>query len=128
MKTFEQIKEGYYSKCIDGRDLDRLAAFIPESELEAFGLELKEEAKGTWQHKEMTRDAVIAQLKEDVAFGFKKAIDERGISSSLMYAVVQMWNWILEEGLEDFDDYGSYGMPLFKATAEKYKFEIPKFA
>lgn len=128
MKTFEQIKEGYYSKCIDGRDLERLSAFISESELENFGLVLKEEAKGTWEHEELTRESVIKQLEEDVAFGFEKATNERGISSSLMYAVVQMWNWILEEGLEDFDDYGSYGMPLFKATAEKYKFKIPNLS
>ena len=38
-----------------------------------------------------------------------------------------MWNWILEEGLEDWDDdnYAMYGLPLFKATAVKYGFENP---
>jgi hypothetical protein len=36
-----------------------------------------------------------------------------------------MWNWILDEGLEDFDDYAQYGLPLFKATAVKYGFENP---
>lgn len=42
-----------------------------------------------------------------------------------MYEVVQMWNCILEEGLEDFDSYAMYGLPLFKATAVKYGFDNP---
>lgn len=50
---------------------------------------------------------------------------QRGISSSLMADVVMMWNWILEDGLEDFDEYPMYGLPIFKATAIKYGFENP---
>ena len=42
-----------------------------------------------------------------------------------MAEVVQMWNWILEEGLEDYDNYPMYGLPIFKATAVKYGFENP---
>lgn len=47
MKTLQQVKEDYKSKAIDGRDINRLAQFIPENELSDFGLELKEEYKGT---------------------------------------------------------------------------------
>jgi hypothetical protein len=67
----------------------------------------------------------LPNIEEDVEFGFEKALNQRGISSSLMYEVVSMWNWILEEGLEDFDDYAQYGLPLFKATAVKYGFDNP---
>ena len=42
-----------------------------------------------------------------------------------MYETVKMWNWILEEDLEDFDSYPMYGLPLFKATALKYGFDNP---
>ena len=37
------------------------------------------------------------------------------------------WNRVLEEGLEDYpeDNYAMYGLPLFKATAEKYSWENP---
>lgn len=42
-----------------------------------------------------------------------------------MYECVAMWNWILEEGLENFDSYAQYGLPLFKATAVKYGFDNP---
>ena len=127
MKTLEQIASGYKSETLDGRDLYRLAQFIPESDLEKFGLSLKEGAVGKHEHKELTRDNILAQLKEDVAFGFEKALDQRGISSSLMFECVKMWNWILEEGLENFsdDDYAQYGLPLFKATAIKYGFPNP---
>ena len=52
---------------------------------------------------------------------------QRGISASLMFEVVQMWNWILEEGLENYGDgnYAQYGLPLFKKTAVKYGFNNP---
>ena len=125
MKTLQQVKELYKSKTIDGRDLSRLMQFIPESELIDFGLELKEEYVGKHQHIEFTKENILVQLEKDVDFGFEKALNKRGISSSLMAEVVMMWNWILEEGLEDFDEYPMYGLPIFKATALKYGFENP---
>lgn len=124
MKTLEQIKK-YKSETIDGRDLDRLVAFIPETDLKYFGIKLKKEYVGKHKHKKLTKANILKQLKEDVAFGFEKALDQRGISAGLMYAVVNMWNWILEEGLEDFNEYAQYGLPLFKATAIKYGFDNP---
>lgn len=125
MKSLEQVISLYKSDTIDGRDLNRLAQFVPEKDLPKIGIELREEYVGKHEHKEFTRENVIAQLKEDVEFGFEKALDGRGISSSLMADVVKMWNWILEEGLEDFDEYPMYGLPIFKATALKYGFENP---
>jgi|GEM_PF-2546535 hypothetical protein len=122
MKTLQQVKEQYKSETIDGRDLNRLAQFIPENELADFGIILKDEFIGTHKHKDFTRENIIEQLREDVSFGFEKALNQRGISSSLMYDVVQMWNWILEDGLEDFDSYAMYGLPLFKETALLYGF------
>jgi hypothetical protein len=125
MKTLEQIKNQYQSQTIDGRDISRLMQFIPEQDLNLFGIELKDEWVGKHDHKPFTKENILLQLKEDVEFGFEKALNQRGISSSLMYSVVAMWNWILEEGLEDFNDYAQYGLPLFKATAIKYGFENP---
>lgn len=127
MKTLAEIKERG-SKSLDGRDFSRLAQFIPEAELSDWGMSLKPEFAGTHVHKEFTREAVLDQLKGDVSFGFEKALNQRGISSSLMFGVVSMWNWALEEGLENYDEdsgYAQYGLPLFKATAIKYGFENP---
>ena len=125
MKTLQQVKEMYKSQTIDGRDLSRLMQFIPEAELKDFGLELKDEYVGTHKHIEFTKENVLIQLEKDVDFGFEKALNQRGISAGLMAEVVKMWNWILEEGLEDFDEYPMYGLPIFKATAVKYGFENP---
>ncbi len=125
MKTIEQIKKEYKPESIDNREFSRLANFLPESELKDFGLELKEEFKGKHTHKEFTRENVLEQLKDDVAFGFEKALNKRGISASCMNSVVKFWNWVLEEGLEDFDEYAQYGLPTLKATALKYGFENP---
>lgn len=125
MKTLQQVKELYKSDTIDGRDLNKLAQFIPESELIDFGLKMNPEYVGKHQHKEFTKENILIQLEKDVEFGFKKALNKRGISSSIMAEVVLMWNWILEDGLENFDEYPMYGLPIFKATAIKYGFENP---
>lgn len=124
MKTLDYVLENYKSDTLDGRDLNRLADFIPEKDLEKINLVLKEEYKGKHQHKEFTRENILQQLKNDVEFGWEKARNQRGISSSLMFDVVKMWNWILEEGLEDFNNYGSYGSPLFFETAKKYGWQL----
>ncbi|WP_211749905.1 hypothetical protein [Paenibacillus sp. Marseille-Q4541] len=123
MKTLEQVYENYVSNTFDGRDLTRLMQFVPEQDLHRIGVELNEEYKGTHQAIEFTRENVLKQLEKDVIFGMEKAENQRGISSEMMYEVVRMWNWILEEGLEDFDNYGAYGFPLFRATANQYGFE-----
>ncbi len=129
MKTLEYIAENYKSETIDGRDFHRLAQFIPFDMLPKFGIEPSDEwnDKEKWDAnvKPFTRENILKQLESDVAFGFEKALNKRGISSGLMYEVVKMWNWILEEGLEDFDNYPMYGLPLFKATAVKYGFDNP---
>lgn len=125
MKTLKQIKQEYKSQTLDGRDLHRLMEFIPEKDLQHFGLSLKPEYIGTHKHQKITKKAIISQLEKDVEFGFEKALNQRGISAGLMYEVVRMWNWILEDGLENFDNYAQYGLPLFKATAVKYGFENP---
>lgn len=125
MKTLQQVKDHYKSQTLDGRDITRLVQFIPEDQLSDFGIELKEEFKGKHQNKEWTKENILVQLKEDVSFGFNKALNKRGISASLMFNVVMMWNWILEEGLEDYDGdagYAQYGLPLLKTTALKYDF------
>ena len=127
MKSLQQVKELYKSETIDGRDLNRLARFIPEEELKDFGLEMKDEYVGTHKHIEFTKENILIQLEKDVDFGFEKALKRKGISAGLMFKVVRMWNWILEDGLEDWDEdnYAMYGLPLFKATALKYEFDNP---
>lgn len=125
MKSLEQVLSEWQQGCLDGRDAVRLSKFVPEADLAKIGVTLKPEYVGTHEAIEWTRDNILAQLKGDVEFGFEKALDQRGISAGLMYEVVSMWNRILEEGLEGFDDYPQYGLPLFKATAVKYGWPNP---
>jgi hypothetical protein len=122
MKTLEETIKFFKSGCLDGRDAVRLSLFVPENRFDEIGILIPAEAIGKFIPKDWTRENILAQLKEDVDFGFEKAINHRGISAEMMYDVVHMWNWILQEGLEDFDNYPDYGIPLFKATALKYGF------
>ena len=123
MKTLEQIKEQYKFNAFNSRDLGRLIKFIPQDELIHFGIEIQEGC--THESIPFTRENVLIELKEDLEFAFEKALDRRSISAEAMYAVIKMWNWILEEGLEIFDNYSNYGLPLLKATAVKYGFDNP---
>jgi hypothetical protein len=125
MKSLDEVIKNHKSECLDGRDMHRLMGFVPEDRLDDIGISLKEEYVGTHKAKPFTRENILKQLKDDVAFGFKKALNRRGLSADMMHSVVMMWNWVLEEGLEDFDEYPMYGLPLFKATAEKYGFPNP---
>jgi hypothetical protein len=109
--------------CIDGRDRARLADWLPLSDWDALGLTLKEGA--THEPQPWTREAIVEQLKRDLAFGFDKALGKRGISSELMATVVKMWLWVLGDPLHDTEDYPMYGLPLFKRVAVKYGFDNP---
>lgn len=128
MKTLQQVVREFKSNSFDGRDESRLVEFLTEDQLNAMGIELNSEWKG--KHKpseEFTRENVLSHLESDLDFAFEKALDQRGLSASAMFCVIKMWNWILEDGLEDWDndDYAQYGLPLFKATALKYGFNNP---
>lgn len=121
MKTLEYVLENYTSQCFDGRDIARLCEFCSLEKVKELGYKPGED----FVQVEWNRENILKQLESDVAFGFEKALSQRGISASFMYEVVKMWNWILEDGLEDFDSYPMYGLPLFKACAEKYGFDNP---
>lgn len=128
MKTLDEIVNNYdkWSVFIDDRFGARLAQFLTQEQLEKIGF--KWIGKDPYpEPKEWTRENILSQLEKDVEFGFEKALDKRGISASLMFEVVLRWNRVLEEGLEDYseDDYSMYGLPLFRATAEKYGWENP---
>ena len=129
MKTISEIIDNWkdWKMFLDDRFGKRLTAFLTEEQCAQIGYEFKEEYKGKHQPKEWTKENILAQLKEDVEFGFEKALDRRGISSGLMFNVVLNWNRVLEDGLENWDEgnYAQYGLPLFKATAVKYGWDNP---
>lgn len=122
-QVLEAIKSGHQFQCLDRRDLARLSDFFPISQWETLGIKINPKYdQSTFVQKEWILENVLEQLKNDVSFGFEKALNRRGISSSLMYEVVKMWLWILEDDLKDFNEYSMYGLPLFKKVAIKYGF------
>lgn len=129
MKTIEEILNNYkeWETFLDDRFGVRLCQFLTEEQMNSIGFSVNDEYKGKHIVKEWTRENILEQLKSDVEFGFEKALDQRGISSGLMFDVVRKWNKVLEEGLEDWDEehYAMYGLPLFKATAVKYGWDNP---
>lgn len=129
MKKLEEILKNYgeYKTYIQDRLGTRLCDFLTEEQAKKIGFKKVDESRPWPEPKEWTRENILKQLQDDVDFGFEKALNMRGISSSLMYSVVLGWNRILEEGLEGWgeDNYAQYGLPLFKATAEKYGWENP---
>ena len=133
MKTLHEILSNHESKCLDGRDMNRLYGFIDWNTLQQYPA-LKEGIKEEYLNEEkwmsevyeheFTRENVLKELERDVAFGFRKALDQRGISAGLMFEVVKMWCQILDDNEElcNWDDYAYYGLPLFKAVAVYYGF------
>lgn len=129
MKSQKQIldiiEKGRESQCLDGRDYNRLSNYFPVSEWKLFGFEPTEEGKEKFKPKEWTEENILEDLKSDLEFAFEKALNCRGISSGLMFETIKMWMWILDDELENFDEYAMYGLPLYKAVALKYGFDNP---
>lgn len=135
MLTQEQVLEDVKNKkveseCLDGRDFYRLAEFFTPDKWPDLGMQItpgtsEERIKELQTPKPWTEEEVKKQLAQDVAFGFEKALNKRGISSSFMHSVVKMWMWVLDD--HDFDavDYPMYGLPLLKGVAVKYGFPNP---
>lgn len=133
MKTLDEILKIQKSNCIDGRDTRRLFQFIDWKTLQKHPELMKNITKEylneeRWMNDiyvhEFTRENVLQELREDLAFAFTKALDKRGLSSAMMFEVVKMWCWILEDSKElaEWSYYKYYGLPLFKAVAEYYGF------
>lgn len=120
-KVLEIIKDGKESGCIDYRDFGRLTYFFPVKDWDILGFKPQEE---NIQHnvEDWTEENILKHLREDLDFAFTKALNKRGISASLMFEVIKMWMWVLEDDLQYFseDNYAMYGLPLFKAVAVKY--------
>lgn len=127
MKTIEEILNNYseYETFMDDRFGRRLCDFLTTQQMKQIGFVcIDEEKMSSSRPKEWTEENILQQLKADVQFGWQKAQNERGISSSFMYEVVKAWCKVLENEFADFDDYAPYGKPLFRAVANKYGFEL----
>jgi|LakMenE01Jun11ns_1017448.scaffolds.fasta_scaffold9296852_1 hypothetical protein len=123
MKSFEDALAFMktWDETFDGRDKSRFAAFVPFDRCQDAGLNPAEgmTAESWGDVKPWTEEEVLNQLREDAEFGLEKAEGQRGISSSCMFGVVNMWCHLLENGLEQEDYYG-YGRALFERVLNHY--------
>jgi len=110
---------------IDQRDKGRFAEFVPFERIAEAGLELADGTtkEGWGETTEWTEENVLKQLKEDVEFGLEKAYGQRGISVQCMFACVNMWCHLLENGLEE-DSYENYGVAFFEKIRDHYNWCI----
>lgn len=118
----EHINEFEEDNFIDRRFTKRFIDFLPTSEWDKFGFRYTGEEE--YIPKEWTEENILAQLKEDVEFGYMKAVDERGISSELMAMVVNAWCKILQNGLNLNGNDGWYHKKQFTTVAEHYGWEL----
>lgn len=121
MKSLEFVLKNFKSDCIDGRDAYRMGEYVPKSRHKLLGLKLKDGATHT--PKEWCEENILDDLKDDIRFGYTKAINDRGISSMLMVSVVEMWDWVLtddEESLEHPDSFDGNSLNVFMRLATKY--------
>lgn len=124
MKSIEYVKEHIdeiEKDILDTRFTKRFIDFLPATEWEKYGYSYT--GKKEYIPKEWTEENILEQLKDDTEFAIEKATDHRGISASLMNAVLTSWCIVLENGLED-TDYGWYGDELIKAVDKLYGFGL----
>ena len=126
MKSLDYVKnhidEFEKDDFVDRRFTRRFLQFIPTDEWETFGFRYT----GTEPYvpKEWTEENILAQLMEDVEFGYEKAMNERGISSELMAMVVEAWCNVLENGLDLDGNDGPYHIRQFTTVAKHYGWEL----
>lgn len=125
----EAIKAGRKSGCevIDSRDYARLTAFFPVEDWPLFGFKLKE-GETADPVRPWTYQSVMECVASDLEFSFEKALNQRSISASLMYEVMLMWMWVMEENdlaNRNNTPYPQYGLPLFKKIAVRFGLPNP---
>lgn len=86
---------------------------------------------GEWACKELTREAVLAEMREYMAeYGWPKVLDHRGLSAERTVQKMTAWLWLLGDDeavafAEDEGNYPQYGAPVLKFICERLGFPVP---
>jgi len=126
MKTLDYVLENYskYGGSFVDRFGTRLVSFLTKEQILSKWPDIKEEELLDHKPLEWTEKNILEQLKSDVEFGIEKAMNQRGISSSLMHEVCLAWCDVLDNGIVFEDTYHDYGIKDFKAIAKFYKWKF----
>src|SRR5258708_17431040 len=72
-----------------------------------------------------TREAILAEMTEYMAFAWGKVENHRSISASRSVTKFKAWVWLL--GDPDLTaDYPQYGAPILREVCERFGFPIPE--
>ena len=121
MKTLDEIlqyESGPNCSGCDYRDLERLTAFFPEDELAPHGFKMT--GGETHEQKELSEANILAELQSDLEFAIEKAENERGVSAALMWDVISMWLWVLDDDMMVGEHYYGYGLNVLLMVRTKY--------
>ena len=111
------------SSTLDHRDVNRLLAYLTYDEaISAVGNVFKEGAEEEWGDvKPWNVETVTKNMQDSLEFAFEKALNQRGISASLMYDVMCMWVWVIQDDdLLNDAYYSNYGLPFLYRVRDKY--------
>ena len=124
LKAVQEDKVGYNreaNQMIDSRDYLRLAGYFPASDCGSFGFRLKEGTDiAAIKILDWNKDTIMSNFKRDLEFAFEKAKNKRGISTSLMFEVINMYLWILEDTQMQEENYTGYALPFYHEVRDKY--------
>src|SRR3990167_8430100 len=78
----------------------------------------------------LTREKLLADIKDYMAFAWGKVENHRGISASRSVEKMEAWLWLLEDEktlsfAKNEANYKNYGAPVLKKICEVYGFAIP---
>ena len=72
----------------------------------------------------LTRDAVIARMREYMAFAWEKVRNHRGISANRSVDKMRGWVWLLGDD-PITASYPQYGAPILYSICDLYGFPVP---
>lgn len=79
-----------------------------------------------WGPLPLVWDAVLAEMREYMAFAWEKALNHRGISASRSVEKMRAWLFMLgDDELAGMERYENYGAPILLAICKKYGFLVP---
>jgi hypothetical protein len=76
--------------------------------------------------RDWVSDEILNSLRFDLIESFRDSIRLYSLASSINYWVVRFWLFVLKDDAFDNLNYTDYGLPFFKAVAEKYGFPVPE--
>lgn len=123
MKTTKEVYE-YCNKQkgLFSFHLSAVAAFLPYDVIKE---SLKPETvESEWNEKSipLTRENVIAEMKDYFSFAMEKADDQRGLSAARSMQKYQAWIFALgdEEFSDSLSNYSDYGKPQLEEIKARY--------